>query len=51
VLLGIVTRRFRRPVPMLDLREDGSVDDGDGDAGDHDPATAPAAPTGGRVQG
>jgi putrescine importer len=49
VLLGIVTRGFRRPVPMLDLREDGSVDDGD--AGDHDPAPAPAAPTGGRVQG
>jgi putrescine importer len=49
VLLAVVTRGFRRPVPMLDLREDGSVDDGD--AIDHDPATAPAAPTGGRVQG
>ena len=50
VLLGIVTRGFRRPVPMLDLREDGTVDDGDDDRA-ADSATAPAVPTGERAQG
>ncbi|HEX6444400.1 MAG TPA: hypothetical protein VF053_04860, partial [Streptosporangiales bacterium] len=50
VLLGIVTRGFRRPVPMLDLREDGAVDDGDDDRA-ADSATAPAVPTGERAQG
>ena len=41
VLLAVVTRGFRRPVPMLDLREEAPVED----------APAPAAATGERVQG
>lgn len=50
VLLGIVTRGFRRPVPMLDLREEAAIDEGSADAA-ADPATAPAVPTRERAQG
>jgi putrescine importer len=48
VLLAVVTRGFRRPVPMLDLREEASVDDETEAA--HS-ATASAVPTGERAQG
>jgi hypothetical protein len=44
----VVTRGFRRPVPMLDLREEASVADATEVT---DSATARAVPTGERAQG